>query len=557
MSRISEFYNNLYGGLKPNYFATGGMSLLNHTTPGATSISDAKLRITPSTGGESSTGKFGSFLNNNAGNVVSGIGGAATLLADNIGFAKDVNTSGIDMLKGKDTTNYSASKDLFSTNVANAQGQSSTDISGLTGGKGWGQVGKSALTGATVGLSAGGPWGALIGAGVGLVSGAAGVLGRKVKADKLAEESQQIAAQKNREIQQNNMLQADRLNDIDYTNMMYNAYADGGSLNNGGRKLSKYDLMLLANGHMFKAPNFGNAYALGGPTNQQPQQPKQQQPQRRGTLSDLESQRVPPAWNKPIGKIYADGGALDDFTSIDGGGMHEENALGGVPIGADMQGNPNLAEEGEVVYNDYVFSNRIPIPDEVKKAIGIKGAGIKTFADAANSLKEQQGDRRFSQITKDTIEKKMAALEQAHEEAKAEKEKQEILGYLEQMPTEELLAAFDQLMQGGGQQQGQPSPEEMAMMEQQMAAQQGGQPQMDPAMMQQMMAQQGGQPQMPPEEETAMMQQYGMQGGGGVDPAMLEQLMAQQGGMPPQGAGMPAMMGNGGHRAYHGMYVPA
>ena len=33
----------------------------------------------------------------------------------------------------------------------------------------------------------------------------------------------------------------------------------------------------------------------------------------------------------------------------------------------DSQGTPNLVEEGEVIYNDYVFSNRMNIPDDVRK----------------------------------------------------------------------------------------------------------------------------------------------------------------------------------------------
>ena len=63
---------------------------------------------------------------------------------------------------------------------------------------------------------------------------------------------------------------------------------------------------------------------------------------------------------------HAFGGELNtngaDFstglTFIDNGGLHEENPYEGVPMGVAPDGKPNLAEEGEVIYNDYVFSNR-------------------------------------------------------------------------------------------------------------------------------------------------------------------------------------------------------
>ena len=50
-----------------------------------------------------------------------------------------------------------------------------------------------------------------------------------------------------------------------------------------------------------------------------------------------------------------------DFTNgvtfIDEGGSHEENPYQGIQIGVDPEGAPNLVEQGEVVYDDYVFSD--------------------------------------------------------------------------------------------------------------------------------------------------------------------------------------------------------
>lgn len=46
---------------------------------------------------------------------------------------------------------------------------------------------------------------------------------------------------------------------------------------------------------------------------------------------------------------------------FEGGGSHEENPLGGIPQGVGANGKPNLVEEGETKWNDYIFSNSINI----------------------------------------------------------------------------------------------------------------------------------------------------------------------------------------------------
>lgn len=45
--------------------------------------------------------------------------------------------------------------------------------------------------------------------------------------------------------------------------------------------------------------------------------------------------------------------------TIGAGGTHEENKYDGVQLGQDENSVPNLVEEGETVYQDYVYSNRI------------------------------------------------------------------------------------------------------------------------------------------------------------------------------------------------------
>jgi len=51
------------------------------------------------------------------------------------------------------------------------------------------------------------------------------------------------------------------------------------------------------------------------------------------------------------------GSASDLVTMFEGGGKHEENPLGGIPVGKGPNGKPNLVEEGETKWEDYIFSN--------------------------------------------------------------------------------------------------------------------------------------------------------------------------------------------------------
>lgn len=64
------------------------------------------------------------------------------------------------------------------------------------------------------------------------------------------------------------------------------------------------------------------------------------------------------------------------LTEFNGGGRHEENSLGGIPIGLGSNGKMNTVEEGETMYEfddgGYVFSNRIDTSGLFKDAIQAK-----------------------------------------------------------------------------------------------------------------------------------------------------------------------------------------
>ena len=100
-----------------------------------------------------------------------------------------------------------------------------------------------------------------------------------------------------------------------------------------------------------------------------------------------------------LGGQLSHGGIFDDaFTTINNGGTHETNPNNGVPIGIDSSGIPNLVEEGEVIWNDYVFSNRLKVPNKVKKKYGLKDNS--TFAEAIKKFTKESEELPHDPITK-------------------------------------------------------------------------------------------------------------------------------------------------------------
>lgn len=136
------------------------------------------------------------------------------------------------------------------------------------------------------------------------------------------------------------------------------------------------------------------------------------------------------------GKInkFWDGGELtnggffsNDVDIVEAGGSHEENKYGGVPISLDQQGVPNTVEEGEVIWNNYIFSNRVKASSEALEAGNLKQSyKLKTFADIAKSLQKESEERPFDFISnlgkEDGLTKLMIAQEIEKLKEQGEKE---------------------------------------------------------------------------------------------------------------------------------------
>ena len=137
------------------------------------------------------------------------------------------------------------------------------------------------------------------------------------------------------------------------------------------------------------------------------------------TQSDLNAIANFTAYGGPIDigrNMFNRGGIMHqhggDFSNglifIDNGGTHEQNPFEGVQMGIDAQGIPNMVEEGEVVWNDYVFSNRLKPTKEFKDKYKVKG---ETFADVAKEMQKESEERPNDPISKRGLEDSMMKLQ--------------------------------------------------------------------------------------------------------------------------------------------------
>ena len=121
---------------------------------------------------------------------------------------------------------------------------------------------------------------------------------------------------------------------------------------------------------------------------------------------------------------HAFGGDLNthgaDFSNgqiiVGNGGTHEENPMEGVPMGMDAEGNPNLVEQGEVIFNDYVFSNRLFADSSLLESFNLpKSYDGHSFAAIAEKLGDESKERPNDPISKRGLLSSMSRLQQAQE----------------------------------------------------------------------------------------------------------------------------------------------
>ena len=124
------------------------------------------------------------------------------------------------------------------------------------------------------------------------------------------------------------------------------------------------------------------------------------------------------------GPLFNHGGDWSNgLTFINEGGLHEDNPLGGVPVGVDQEGIPNLVEEGEIIWNDYVFSNRLKPTKKQLETIGFdpKYEGY-TFAKIVEEVQKASAENPLDKISTDTLNENLMYLMTMQEEIRMKKE---------------------------------------------------------------------------------------------------------------------------------------
>jgi len=187
---------------------------------------------------------------------------------------------------------------------------------------------------------------------------------------------------------------------------------------------------------------------------------------------------------------YAAGGAMpmEQLTEFKEGGKHDENPLGGIPQGINPEGQMNLVEEGETKFDaqNYIFSDTLKVDKETAEEFNLspKMAG-KTFADASKLAGRKKSKREGDVIEEAANNRDLTNLMNAQEGFKENQVAEKMAeideldpnaipnllsqgapnmgGQMQEAPMDEQAMMEQQMMA----QQGQPSPEEMAMMQQQ------------------------------------------------------------------------------------------
>lgn len=122
-------------------------------------------------------------------------------------------------------------------------------------------------------------------------------------------------------------------------------------------------------------------------------------------------------WHSFGGDLNTNGADFSNGQTIIGnGGTHEENPMEGVPMGMDAEGNPNLVEQGEVIFNDYVFSNRLFADGGLLENFNLpKSYDGHSFAAIAEKLGDESKERPNDPISKRGLLSSMSRLQQAQE----------------------------------------------------------------------------------------------------------------------------------------------
>lgn len=382
----------------------------------------------------------GAFAKENLGGTIGSLGSAASsIIGTGVSNAQIANTSGLE-----DTINAAKSYVVGANNNDALMSEWGTwspmdnihwkDIIGGSAGQRFtntiGAVGQGAMAGATVG----GPIGGIIGGAAGLFSGIIGGISGNSKARRKARalnEQIDYANEKNLLSFETRADMIDTQNDL---LTMSNYMAKGGKIYIKPSK--KGTFTAAANKRGIGVQEFASK-VLSNPDNYSEAMRKKAQFAKNASKWKHADGGILSGFDKVLNNVnaffhnthgvpklnvggvmfdpythapYSEGGQIftNGLTMINNGGTHEQNPIGGVPIGIAPDGLPNLVEEGEVIWQDYVFSNRLKPTKEFKDKYKVKG---ETFADVAKYMQKESEERPNDPISKKGLDDAMVKLQ--------------------------------------------------------------------------------------------------------------------------------------------------
>ena len=147
-------------------------------------------------------------------------------------------------------------------------------------------------------------------------------------------------------------------------------------------------------------------------------------------------------------------GGQEQLNQFNGGGTHEENPMGGIPVG---NGQSVEAGETEFTPENYVFSDRLKSNKVLAKEFGFKNSN-KTFAELSKAIDKKYSTRNSDSMDEESKTRELSRLMEAQEAVKEEKMQKDLARFEKEQP--ELFAQMQAQAQQAAQGQGQPQQEQ-------------------------------------------------------------------------------------------------
>ena len=288
--------------------------------------------------------------------------------------------SPLESVSFKDVRGGSTGQRLLNTLKATTAGASA----GADTGKGMGTMG--------------GAIGGIIGGVVGLGSGIAGWLTGDSKARKKTKALNAQIAEANMLKEASLLNRADTIDTQTDLNILSNLMADGGNIYIKPSKRGTFTA--AAKRHSMGVQEFANKVLSN------------KEDYSTAMVKKANFAKNASKWKHAFGGTLSTNGADWDsgVVIIGNGDTHERNPMEGVQMGIDPNGIPNLVEEGEVIWNNYVFSNRLKVPKNIKSSYKLNINKDTTFAEAAKKIQKESEERPNDPISKRGLEDAMINL---------------------------------------------------------------------------------------------------------------------------------------------------